>query len=113
VTAREIPERLLAAKRRGAALRGFLRGLGLVLGPLMLACGLPYLACQTVCVPYRVLCERAGGDYFEIADVTHVCGVPSRVSPSDPCPRGFEPHASGDCSAVSLLPASCVSPFGW
>ena len=100
-------ERALARKKRLAALRGLARGFGLVLGPVLLAAGLPYLACRTVCVPYRTLCEEAGGEYGELADVIHQCSVP----PDAPCPPGFELTSYGGCSVSSLLPATCVSPF--
>lgn len=76
-----------------------------MLGPALLLSGVPYLACRTVCVPYRALCEDAGGEYGEIADVIHQCSVP----PGHPCPGGFERDAyGGGCSVRSALPAACV-----
>jgi hypothetical protein len=95
--------------RTSAGVRGFARGLGVVILPLVVFCGVPWAACPS----YARLCEEAGGDFFEIADVVHHCLMPEPITAAQPCPPGFEPsdEQANLCTTVGPMTCTCVAPW--
>ncbi len=113
MSAREGPEPDLAERSRAVALGSLARGLGLLLGPLLLCVVLPLATCRLVCVPYRELCEDAGGDYSETFAHGHECDMDQPVDAAHPCPDAFvhRPGSLTNCDGEDVWPLATVSPL--